>query len=89
MQDLEKNTGKWQGEREQEARNEYIIGSFVSLTFRLTFFRLSNQGVSVLLSTNKGCLVVLLVGSYVCQQRVLIFMHILDYFIFYWFSVYI
>jgi hypothetical protein len=37
MQDLEKNTGKWQCESEQEARNYYIIGSFVSLTFRLTF----------------------------------------------------
>ena len=88
MQDLEKNTGKWEGESEQEAGNDYIIGSFVSLTFRLTFFGLSNQGVLVLLSTNRGCLVVLLFGSYVCQQRVLVFIHMLDYFIFCWFSGY-
>jgi len=39
MQDLEKNTGKLQGESEQEAGNDYIIGSFVSLTFRLTFIK--------------------------------------------------
>jgi len=75
MQDLEKNTGKWQGESEQEAGNDYITGSLVSLTFRLTFFffGLSNEGVLVLLSTNRGCLVVLLVGSYFSQQRVLVF----------------
>jgi hypothetical protein len=81
MPDLEKNTGKWEGENEQEPGNDYIIGSFVSLTFRLTFFGLSNHGVLVLLSTNIGCLAMLLFGSYVCQQRVLVFIHMLDYFI--------
>jgi hypothetical protein len=57
MQDLEKNIGKWQGESEQEAGNDYIIGSFVSLTFRLTFF--------FFWIITSRC-----VGSFVHQQRV-------------------
>ena len=54
MQDVEKSTGRWEGGSDQEAGDNYIIGSFVSLILRLTFFRLSSQGLLVLFKPTEG-----------------------------------
>ena len=54
MQDLEKNTGRWEGGSDQQAGDNYIIGSFLSLILRLTFFGLPSQGLLVLFKPTEG-----------------------------------